>query len=67
MGKKLYEYAREGKEIEVKPREIEIYSLELNKIDINNKTINITVHTSKGTYIRSLCRDIAEALRRNTV
>ena len=65
-GKKLYEYAREGKDIEIKPREIEIYEIELKEIDIKNTSIKIKVHTSKGTYIRSLCRDIAESLRRNT-
>lgn len=65
-GKKLYEYAREGKQIEIKPREIEIYSIELQKIDREERTLTIKVHTSKGTYIRSLCRDIAESLRRNT-
>ncbi len=59
-GKKLYEYAREGKEIEVKPREIEIYDIELNSI-IDNRIV-FTVKCSKGTYIRSLCKDIAEKL-----
>lgn len=61
-GKKLYEYAREGKKIEVPKRQIEIYDIRLNKIDRVNKRILFTVHTSKGTYIRTLCEDIAEAL-----
>ncbi len=65
-GKKLYEYARKGETVEIKPRRIEIYSIELNKIDIENKQIYITVHSSKGTYIRSLCADISNALRRNS-
>ncbi len=65
-GKKLYEYARDGKQIEIKSREIEIYSIDLQKIEKQEKTITIKVHTSKGTYIRSLCRDIALKLRRNT-
>lgn len=61
-GKKLYEYAREGKQVELPKREVTIFSLNLTK-DIqyeNGKTI-FQIHTkvSKGTYIRSLVRDIA--------
>lgn len=59
-GKKLYEYARNGESIEVKPREIEIYSLKL--ISINNNELEFEVSSSKGTYIRTLCEDIAEKL-----
>ena len=58
-GKKLYEYARKGQQIEVPTREIEIYSIELIKIDKGEKTIKFNVKCSKGTYIRSLCEDIA--------
>ena len=61
-GKKLYQYAREGKNIEIPKREIEIYDIKLEFIDTNEKIIGITVHSSKGTYIRSLCSDIAEKL-----
>lgn len=61
-GKKLYEYAREGKEIEIKPRQIEIYSIELTNINKEEKIISIIAHVSKGTYIRALCKDIAEKL-----
>ena len=61
-GKKLYEYARKGQEVEIKPREITIYSMKLNNINIEQKTINFTVECSKGTYIRSLCEDIASKL-----
>ena len=59
-GKKLYEYARKNQKVEVKPRQIEIYSIDLDKIE--NDTIIFTVHVSKGTYIRSLCADIANKL-----
>lgn len=60
-GKKLYEYAREGKKVEVKPRDIEIYNISL--IDYNNKDeILFKVKCSKGTYIRTLCEDIAKSL-----
>lgn len=62
-GKKLYEYARKGEKIEVEPRKIEIYKIELLKY--NEKNIEFIVSCSKGTYIRSLCEDIAEKL--NTV
>lgn len=61
-GKKLYEYARQGKDIEIPPRQIEIYDIELLNIDEEKDIINIKVHSSKGTYIRTLCKDIAEAL-----
>lgn len=59
-GKKLYEYARKGIEVEVKHRTIEIYKLELIKIE--NMEITFMVSCSKGTYIRTLCEKIAEEL-----
>lgn len=59
-GKKLYEYAREGKEVNIKPREIEIYNIDLKKYD--NEEITFEVECSKGTYIRTLCEDIAKGL-----
>ena len=59
-GKKLYEYARKGQTIEIKPREIEIYGIEL--LNINNNENSFKVHCSKGTYIRTLCENIAEKL-----
>ena len=61
-GKKLYEYARNGVEVEVPKREIEIYDIELLNISEGNKTIEFKVHCSKGTYIRTLCETIAEKL-----
>lgn len=61
-GKKLYEYARRGEMLEIKPRKIKIYSINLNKIDEKNKEIIFDVSCSKGTYIRSLCEDIAKEL-----
>lgn len=61
-GKKLYEYARKGQNVEVPKRKIEIYEIELLNIDKRNKKIEYKVHCSKGTYIRSLCEDIAEKL-----
>ena len=61
-GKKLYEYARKGQEVEIKARQIEIYGIELLEIDEANKQIDFRVKCSKGTYIRSLCEDIAVRL-----
>jgi len=61
-GKKLYEYARKGQVLEVKPRPIEIYAIELEKVDLSELEISFKVHCSKGTYIRSLCEDIADKL-----
>ena len=61
-GKKLYEYARKGQTVEIKPRKIEIYKCDLKQINIEEKEITFIVHCSKGTYIRSLCEDIATKL-----
>lgn len=61
-GKKLYEYARKGVEVEIPKRKIEIYNIELLNINEKDKTIEFKVHCSKGTYIRTLCENIAENL-----
>lgn len=61
-GKKLYEYARSGMEVEIEPRKIEIRSIELIEWNKTNNEITYKVNCSKGTYIRSLCEDIATKL-----
>ena len=61
-GKKLYEYARKGQDIKIEQRQIEIYKISLLNIDIKGKQIDFEVSCSKGTYIRSLCEDIAQKL-----
>ncbi len=61
-GKKLYEYARKGQKVEIKPRTIEIYDIKLINIELENKQIEFEVSCGKGTYIRSLCEDIAKKL-----
>lgn len=61
-GKKLYEYARKGEKIDVKPRQIEIYEIQLLEIIEQEQIIKFQVFCSKGTYIRSLCEDIAKKL-----
>ncbi len=59
-GKKLYELARQGKEVERSPRTITVYSLDL--LGMEGNTLRLQVHCSKGTYIRTLCKDIGAAL-----
>ena len=59
-GKKLYELARKGQNVERMPRNIVIRELELQRID--GKTAQLRVVCSKGTYIRTLCHDIGAAL-----
>ena len=59
-GQKLYELARKGKEVERKPRPITIHQLEL--LEFTGETARLRVRCSKGTYIRTLCKDIGEAL-----
>lgn len=61
-GKKLYEYARKGQDIEIKPRNIEIYDIQINNINSEENEITLIVKCSKGTYIRSLCKDISEKI-----
>ena len=60
-GKKLYEYAREGISIHLPKRMVSIYSLEILSIDNNEVTFKTCV--SKGTYIRSLIRDLGASLK----
>ncbi len=60
QGRPLYEYAREGIEIEREARPISIYSLEL--LEFTDDAVSLEVHCSKGTYIRSLVDDLGERL-----
>ena len=60
-GKKLYELARKGVEVERKPRHIVIKELEITRC-IDNSTYELRVLCSKGTYVRTLCHDIGAAL-----
>lgn len=62
-GKKLYEYARNNEEINLPKREVNIYDIEL--LNIDNDIITIKTKVSKGTYIRSLIRDIGLKLNTN--
>ena len=59
-GQKLCDLARKGKEVERKPRPITIHQLKL--LEMGENTLRLRVRCSKGTYIRTLCKDIGEAL-----
>ena len=59
-GQKLVDLARKGKTVERQPREIEIF--ELSCVEFSGNTARLRVRCSKGTYIRTLCKDIGEAL-----
>ncbi|QHW34908.1 tRNA pseudouridine(55) synthase TruB [Paenibacillus rhizovicinus] len=63
-GKRLYELAREGQVIERQSRKVTIYELDLLEVQLNqpHPVIRFSVVCSKGTYIRTLCVDIGEAL-----
>ena len=68
-GKKLYDYAREGLEVELPKHEVSISNLELLdfKIEDNHTVVTMKCHVSKGTYIRSLGNDIANILGTNAI
>ncbi len=59
-GKKLYDLARQGKEVARPPRTVTIYALEL--LGMEDTRVRLRVHCSKGTYIRTLCKDIGATL-----
>ena len=61
-GKKLYEYAREGKKVEIKPRKVNIEKISIEHFNEQNQQVKIYVECSKGTYIRSLANDIGNEL-----
>lgn len=61
-GKRAYEYAREGKEIKLKPREIEIYNIDNIAVDLRKREVIFDVYCTKGTYVRSLVNDIGKKL-----
>ena len=60
-GKRLYELARQGIEVERQPRRIEIYKLDLVYCDESKNEYTVDVDCSKGTYIRTLCADIGKS------
>lgn len=61
-GKKLYEYARKGEEVEIHPRKVVIENIELKVFDEENQQAQILIKCSKGTYIRSIANDLGQNL-----
>jgi len=61
-GKKLYEYARKGEEVEIPTRKVEIYRLELLNFEEEKQQARIYIECSKGTYIRSIANDVGQVL-----
>ncbi len=60
-GKKLYEYARKGEEVEIKPRKVCISEIKINNFDYDSQTAELFISCSKGTYIRSVANDIGKS------
>lgn len=61
-GRRLYDIARSGGEAEVKPREITVHSIELTGLDESAGIYKIKIECSRGTYIRTICHDLGQAL-----
>lgn len=61
-GKRAYQYAREGKEVELKPRTIEIYDINNIAVDLRRREVSFDIYCTKGTYVRSLVNDIGKKL-----
>ena len=61
-GRRLYEYARAGEDIEIKKRSIFIKDITINEIDMDTYKVYFDVECSKGTYVRTICHDIGKAL-----
>lgn len=61
-GKKLYEYAREGKEVKIEPRGVNISNLQILNFYPETRQLELHIECSKGTYIRSIANDLGEEL-----
>ena len=61
-GKKLYEYARKGEEVEINPRSVNISDLKILNYDQENRILELYIKCSKGTYIRSIAHDLGKNL-----
>lgn len=62
-GKKLYEYARKGEEVQIEPRKVFIEKIELKNFDEVNQKAEVLIKCSKGTYIRSIAHDLGQNLK----
>ncbi|MDR2088756.1 MAG: tRNA pseudouridine(55) synthase TruB [Clostridiales Family XIII bacterium] len=61
-GRKLYEYARAGESVAAPARRIEIFSMEIKRVDLNRGLVSFEAECSKGAYMRTLCHDMGRAL-----
>ena len=61
-GKRLYQYAREGREVERRPRKVTVYSLELSAFDESTQSGTLDIRCSNGTYVRTVIDDLARSL-----
>lgn len=61
-GKRLYEYARKGEAVDIKPRQVDIKSITVIKMDQEKNRVTFDVECSKGTYIRTICHDTGKIL-----
>ena len=61
-GKKLYEYARNGEDVKIEPRKVNIYKLEVVSFDEEKQVLKLHIECSKGTYIRSIAHDLGVLL-----
>jgi tRNA pseudouridine55 synthase len=61
-GKKLYEYARAGEEVAATPRRIEIFGIDIKRVDLTRGLVAFDAECSKGAYMRTLCHDMGAAL-----
>lgn len=66
-GKKLYEYARAGQEVEIKSRQVYVEDISINHFDSQNLSLEFDVTCSKGTYVRTICVDIGLKLGLSSV
>ncbi len=62
QGKKLYEFARAGKTVERKARQVTVWNIKVLQTDLSGQIFSVEVTCSKGTYIRTLCHDIGQKL-----
>jgi len=61
-GKRLYKYALEGKQVDIKPRKVTVYSIVLLAYDRKEGELTMDVTCSRGTYVRSICHDLGQRL-----
>ncbi len=61
-GRRLYEYARQGEEVEIKPRLVDIRNITVIRLDPSKQRVTFDVECSKGTYIRTICHDTGRIL-----